>query len=325
MRAVLITGGAGFVGRHFTEYFLKNGYAVWCVDPLVPGTGGLNPFDWYFNPYQYGNFAFFEEDCRAFFKKNEVRKFDLVLHLAAIVGGRLMIENNPLAVADDLSIDASFWQWTIKAKPDKVITFSSSAAYPTYLQSEFQYHPLKEGEICFDVKLGIPDMSYGWAKLTTEYLGRLAYEKYGIKSVAYRPFSGYGNDQDITYPFPSILKRVQDAKDKVTVWGSGMQMRDFIHIDDCVRGVVTTMDKIDDGTALNLSTGVYTSFIDFAKLAGRILGKELEVTGTTDKPEGVFARAGDIRKQKKYGFTYQISLEEGIKRFYEGNSNNNNK
>ena len=66
---------------------------------------------------------------------------------------------------------------------------------------------LTEDMISFDLELGMPDMSYGWAKLTCEYLARLAYEKHGLKSVCYRPFSGYGEDQDDTYPFPSICKR----------------------------------------------------------------------------------------------------------------------
>ena len=59
--------------------------------------------------------------------------------------------------------------------------------------------------------------------------------------------------------------------------GHGTQMRDFIHIDDCVTGVLTTMDQIDDGGALNLSTGIFTSFIDFARLAANLAGFDPEV------------------------------------------------
>lgn len=320
---ILITGGAGFVGRHFTECFLKRGDEVHVVDSLVPGTGALSPEKWYFNTEKYGNkFKFFKEDCRDFFKFNI--EFDLVLHLAAIVGGRLMIENNPLAVADDLSIDSSFWQWAVRTKPGKVITFSSSAAYPICLQTEYAYHPLKEHELTFDVRIGTPDMSYGWSKLTTEYLGRLAYQKYGIKSVVYRPFSGYGDDQDMSYPFPSIFDRVKKSEGTVQVWGTGNQMRDFIHIDDCVRGVVTTMNKINDGSAINLSTGIYTSFKMLILQIASVLGKKVDmIIPMGSKPEGVYARAGDTAKQKKLGFDYKISLKEGIEKFYEVYRNNN--
>jgi nucleoside-diphosphate-sugar epimerase len=314
-RTVLITGGAGFVGRHFTEYFLKNGDTVYCVDSIVSATGGKLPTSWYFNPRSYKRFKFYEEDCRTFFKRSKLPRFDYVFHLAAMVGGRLMIENNPLVVADDLSIDSLFWQWATRAKPKKVITFSSSAVYPIMYQRKNNHKLLVENMIRFDGSFGMPDMTYGWAKLTTEYLGRLAYEKYGVRSVVYRPFSGYGEDQDLTYPFPTIMKRISEVKgNTIAVWGSGKQMRDFIHIDDCVRGVVETMDKIDNGDALNLSTGKLTSFSDLVHIAGDILGKKFKVETMGTKPEGVFARGGDTKKQKLYGFKAKISLKEGIER-----------
>jgi GDP-L-fucose synthase len=184
------------------------------------------------------------------------------------------------------------------------------------LQRPTGYKILKEEVIDFTDQLGVPDMSYGWAKLTHEYLARLAYEKHGLKSVVYRPFSGYGEDQDDSYPFPSICKRVIANKGAkvISVWGTGNQMRDFIHIDDCVEGVMKTMDKIDDAGALNLSTGIHTSFKDFVRVAARELGFSPDVVGTSDKPEGVFARAGCPEKQKKYGFEYKIGFETGVKR-----------
>ena len=144
-------------------------------------------------------------DCRDWFRSNLDTDFDYVYHLAAMVGGRLMIENNPLSVADDLSIDASYWQWAKSAKPKKTACFSSSASYPISLQKEDSYILLEERMIDFNENIGMPDMSYGWAKLTCEYLARLAYEKHNLKSVCYRPFSVMGKIKMI-YPFPSICK-----------------------------------------------------------------------------------------------------------------------
>jgi GDP-L-fucose synthase len=212
-----------------------------------------------------------------------------------MVGGRAMIENRPLAVADDLSIDAEYWQWAERTRPGKTVCFSSSAAYPINKQREGDYELLTEDMIRFDDDIGMPDMSYGWAKLTCEYLARLAYEKHGLKSVCYRPFSGYGEDQDDTYPFPSICKRAiaHRGQPTLTVWGTGEQMRDFIYIEDCVDGVLTTMDKIDDGV------------------------------GLSDKPSGVFARGGDTAKQEEFGFEYSVDFRKGIRialSLYEGNS-----
>lgn len=318
MRKILITGAAGFVGRHFTQRFLSEGDEVHAVDSVVKHTGGIDPDNGWplFEPREFENFYFYREDCRDWFRNHKDSDFDYVLHLAAVVGGRIMIEHNPLAVADDLSIDAHYWQWAAEARPQKTVTFSSSAAYPIKRQRQVGYHLLKEEMIEFGDDIAMPDMSYGWAKLTTEYLGKLAYNNYGLKSVVYRPFSGYGEDQDDNYPFPSICKRAiaKRGESQLSVWGTGDQMRDFIHIDDCVDGVVSTMDKIDDGEALNLSTGILTSFKEFALIAAEACGYQPEVVGTSDKPEGVFARGGDVTKQQNYGFRYAIPFKDGVRR-----------
>lgn len=318
MKKILITGGAGFVGRHFVKHFLEGGDEVHCVDSIVPLTGGIDPdAGWpLFDPRDFDNFHFRKEDCRDYFRRVKDRSFDCAFHLAAMVGGREMIEYNPLAVAEDLSIDAEYWRWARECMPAKTICFSSSAAYPIKYQTREHHVLLREDMIRFDTDVGMPDMSYGWAKLTHEYLARLAYEKHGIKSVTYRPFSGYGEDQDLAYPFPSICRRVIEhaGASMITVWGTGDQMRDFIHIDDCVSGVLMTMDQVDDGSAINLSTGTLTSFRQFATMAARQYGYCPEVVGTSNKPEGVFARGGDTTKQQSMGFGHTVDFAMGIER-----------
>lgn len=324
MRKVLVTGAAGFVGRHVVRRLLDSGDEVHAVDCIAKYTGGIAPeAGWpLFDPREYGNFHFYNEDCRAWFARTMDTDFDYAYHLAAMVGGRLMIENNPLAVADDLAIDAAYWGWARQSRPKKTACFSSSAAYPIRLQRAGNYVLLKEDMISFEGDIGMPDMSYGWAKLTCEYLARLGYEKHNLKSICYRPFSGYGEDQDDAYPFPSICKRAlaERGADVLNVWGTGTQMRDFIHIEDCVDGIMSTVDKIDDAGAVNLSTGILTSFIDFAKLTADVLGYRPEVKGLSDKPAGVHARGGDTAKQARLGFRAKTGLREGIERalkYYE--------
>ena len=318
MKRVLITGAAGFVGRHFCKYFLDKKFEVVAVDNIQKFTGAINPKKKWplFNPYDYKNFKFIKMDCVEWFNKNKNKEFDYVLHLAAIVGGREMIENNPLAVAQDLTIDSKFWEWCVTAKPKKTLYFSSSASYPLALQTKKSYRLLKESDINFSNNLGVPDYTYGWSKLTGEFLANIAYQKHGIKSVCYRPFSGYGEDQDINYPFPNLCKNlIMAEKNKfVQVWGDGKQMRDFIHIDDCVEGVIKTMDNVNNASPINLSTGIYTSFIDFIKLGKKITGYNFDIITKKSKPTGVYARGGSTQKQLKLGFKAQIKISDGIER-----------
>ncbi len=317
---VLIFGGAGFVGRHYTEHFLSKKYYVEIVDNIAPLSGGLSPKRWkLFNPYKFKKkFKFINQDCRNYFKKKLNKKFDLVINLAAIVGGREVIEYNPLAVAEDLEIDTAFWRWAVKNKNkiNHIITYSSSAAYPINLQKKKNYRLLKESDIDFSKQyLGKPDLSYGWAKLNNEYLALLAFEKYGIKNTVFRPFSGYGSDQDLNYPFPSIIKRAieHDKNKNFIVWGTGLQSRDFIHIKDVVRGSLIISKKIKNGKAVNLSNGKFLNFISLAKLILNMLGKKnIKVFGNSNKPEGVFARGGSVSLQKKLGFVSKISINDGI-------------
>lgn len=322
MKAI-ITGGAGFVGRHVCARLIGLGYHVTLVDNLYPGSGARPLLEWmpHLRPGQ-GDVEFIQEDCRDYFRSRRAGQepFDVVVHLAAVVGGRLVIENDPLAVAVDLSIDAEFFHWLSRLpyRPRRVHYFSSSAAYPVAHQRPDHHVSLTEDMIDFDGQFfGRPDLTYGWAKLTGEYLARLEHQRHGHHITCYRPFSGYGEDQDMTYPFPSILMRAVRGEKPMTVWGSGRQMRDFIYIEDCIDGMLAISEQVGDGCGVNLSTGLATSFNEFAALAWEAVqgGREgLELKNTSDMPEGVFARYGSTRLQEELGFRYSTSFHAGIKR-----------
>ena len=292
MKNILITGHKGFVGTAYHNYFRsENVFGVDIQDELRP------------------------LDCRDFFRNYEQHfnhdyKWDLVIHLAAIIGGRSTIENNPLIVATDLSIDAEFFNWAAKYKPGRVIYFSSSAAYPIGLQNIQPYVNLSEGHI--DLKFpGRPDMTYGWSKLTGEMLAQFLI-KLGVPVHVFRPFSGYGETQNLDYPFPSIIRRVKNKETPLTVWGPGDQCRDFIHIDDIVNGTMAAIERNISGP-VNLGTGVATSFRQLARLAATMAGYEPEIITQPDKPTGVKYRVANVTKLNTF-YTPKITLEEGITR-----------
>lgn len=323
MDNALITGGAGFVGRHVCARLVKDGYHVTLVDNFYPGSGCVEPDQWmpHLRP-QKDKVKVVREDCRQFFRhyNGYSEKYDTVVHLAAIVGGRLVIENDPLAVGVDLSIDAEFFYWLSRLNyhPRRIHYFSSSAAYPVAYQRVQGHRALTEDMIHFDGEfIGQADLTYGWSKLTGEYLALLTHQKHGHHITCYRPFSGYGEDQDAAYPFPSILRRAVKGEKPMTVWGSGKQMRDFIYIEDCVDGMLSIADKTGDGTGVNLSSGIPHSFNTFAEKAWEAAQgsrEGLEVVNTASKPEGVFARYGSTALQERLGFHFRHTLDEGIRR-----------
>jgi len=315
--SALIPGGCGFVGRHMTSKLLSLGYHVTVVDNL---STGLAPEQWphhlRISEEHYSDFTFHHADFRSYVR-NATPDFDLICHLSAVVGGRLLIDGDPLAVASDLAIDADLFNWVVgPVRPRKLLYFSSSAAYPIALQRLEFHQPLSEDLISFSNQLGVPDMTYGWSKLTGEFLAGFAAQKYGLDVVIYRPFSGYGEDQDFTYPFPSIVRRVANRENPIVVWGSGEQQRDFIHIDDVLDAVLVSMNRLAPGEALNLGSGEGISFRRLAEMTCKILGHDAPVVNDASKPEGVFARVGDCRRMFSY-YRPRISLEQGIQRVYE--------
>jgi nucleoside-diphosphate-sugar epimerase len=317
---VLITGGAGFVGRWFTIELLKNGHAVTVVDNLVEGGGGIDPYknDWFAgDPTKFELFSWINDDCRSFFRSKD-SSWDLVIHLAAVIGGRLTIELNPLAVTEDLEIDSLFWRWVARVKPGAVVHFSSSAAYPIQLQTSKTKHVLAESDLNLEDLQGIPDLTYGWAKLTSEYISRVVSSQSGVKVATYRPFSGYGEDQDLSYPFTSIAKRAVDLKSSggtsFNIWGSGLQSRDFIHISDIVKIVFNTYHRVDSQNPLNLGTGIPTSFVSLAATALEILDLKAEIINEPNKPEGVFFRVANVSMMRKLNAEADVSVQTGMAR-----------
>lgn len=285
---ILITGDAGFVGRHFRKAFEAQGHKVTGVD-IVNGL-----------------------DARDFFRVDN-RYFDKVIHLAAVVGGRKLIEGSPLSLAVDLSIDAEMFSWALRTEPGCITYFSSSAAYPIFLQGKWQHKILEESDIS-PSDISTPDLTYGWAKLTGEMLAGHA-RRAGLTVHVYRPFSGYGEDQDLDYPFPSFIKRGKDRANPFQIWGDGEQVRDFIHIDDVVAGALAGCDA--DIQIANLCSGRATSFNDLAALVASAVGYEPEIEHLTAEPVGVAYRVGDPTFMNTF-YTPKISLEEGIQRALAG-------
>ena len=202
-----------------------------------------------------------------------------------------------------------------RSDPERLLYASSSAAYPVDLQGKDGAVALKESDIQFGGRLGQPDMTYGWSKLTGEYLARIAHQHYGLHTACVRPFSGYGEEQDLSYPVPSIALRAAKRESPITVWGSGLQGRDFVHIEDCIEAMLRILPQVNDGSAVNIGSGKLINFREVAKLFVQLEGYEAEVKPLEDKPVGVHSRYADISHMKKVlDWQPAISVEEGFGR-----------
>ncbi|MGD1844838.1 MAG: NAD-dependent epimerase/dehydratase family protein [Salibacteraceae bacterium] len=336
----LITGGCGFVGRNFVKRMHRTTQdTIFFVDDLSVGT---HPSTWLpeGTPVRkLDNLEIFGEDERMVFLKGDFRdvvreliaddqflktkygfdftKFSDVFHFAAIVGGRAKIDGDPMMVALDLSIDAEFFYWVTKHKPARVLYPSSSAAYPVDLQTDTNAIALSETDIDFK-KMGQPDMTYGWTKLTGEYLAFIAAKYYGVSVTCIRPFSGYGEDQDLTYPIPAIAARAAGKENPFEVWGSGKQGRDFVHIEDVMDCTLLAMEHITDGSAINIGQGRLTSFLEIIEIFTRFAGYNPTIKPLLDKPVGVHSRYCNMDYVKeRLGWEPKISIEDGMRRVYE--------
>lgn len=298
-KTALVTGASGFIGRHFTRYLRDTlGFRVDAIDLVESeGVGRMDAND------------FFREDTGD-------ETYDLVVHAAYHVGGRATIDGNPSVLALNLALDANMFDWAVCTGQKHVLYFSSSAVYPVELQTgkagPTRPFRLAEEHACPELPI-LPDARYGWAKLTGEKLAASAREQ-GVPVTVVRPFSGYGVDQSHDYPFPSLLTRVLRREDPVTVWGTGNQVRDWIHVEDVVRGAMLAVETETD--LVNLGTGRGTSMKEIIAIAMGMTGWDAPVCELRDKPDGVMERVANVSRLHEI-FRPRITLESGIREFID--------
>lgn len=332
-RPFLVTGGCGFVGRHLVKKLIPTGRDIWIIDNLF---SGIHPDLWLIkggfkkSPAKKNLLSYKKSGQRVFFINSDLTEilgneianskilpnFCDVFHLASIIGGRELIDNDPVLVAKDLAIDSLFFLWATRSpqRVQRILYASSSAIYPIHIQNKQKLIALKEELINFGDYIGKPDMTYGWSKLSGEYLARLVAERYRIPVACIRPFSGYGEDQDLSYPIPAIARRVAKRENPLTVWGTGKQGRDFVHIDDCIDAFFIILDKIGDGAGCNIGSGKITTFLEVLGLFCQLEGYSPKIKPLVGKPVGVAHRFCDISLLTGFGWQPKISNEVGFAR-----------
>lgn len=304
----LVTGSAGFVGRHTVVELRRRGWTVHGED-IADGWDSLATFAGSGGPLV---------DLAT--NRPVDRIYDLIVHAAASSPHRAAIDGEPQHLARNLQLDAAMFDWAVRTGQGRVLYLSSSAAYPIRLQTEEwlnAYGPRPLGEHLINLhqwsKTGdwSPDAVYGWTKLTGEMLGKQA-RAAGLPVTVVRPFSGYGEDQTEDFPFRALIERARRREDPFVIWGSGDQVRDWIHIDDVVAGMLAVVESGTD-EPVNLCTGIGTSMRELAELACEQVGYRPRFEFLADKPAGVAYRVGDsARFHEIYG--PEVTLAEGVAR-----------
>lgn len=284
---VFLSGSAGFIGRNLHRTLDEQGHHVTTCDLRAAHIG----------------------DALDFFRRDRT-PYDLAIHCAAIVGGRASIDGHPLGVATNLALDAWYMRWLIASRTRRAVYYSSSAAYPVDLQGPDSGHRLSEDDIDLTAPRQ-PDATYGLAKLTGEQLVPYA-EAEGSRVHVLRPMSGYGTDQALDYPFPSFIQRARRREGPFEIWGTGRQVRDWVHIDDVVGATLAAVDQDVTGPT-NIGTGRATSFNSLAALVCAEAGYKPTLHHILGAPDGVQYRVADPTKLHSF-YQPRISLEEGVRR-----------
>jgi nucleoside-diphosphate-sugar epimerase len=320
-KSALVTGGAGFVGRHVCTELERRGWDVISVD--------VRPTDVVWFPPEGARTSRIHviSDLHDFLhnaggvERSDIR-YDLVVHCAYAVGGRAGIDGLNDNFVRNTRLDSTLFEWAIRTHQPHVLYWSSSAVYPSTYQSPdvalslgFPVAPLKEDlQEPGDDRAPECESLYGWAKYVGELLAQTARVN-GVKVTVVRPFSGYGTDQSLDYPFPAFIDRARRRVEPFHVWGSLTQVRDWVHIDDVVAGALAAVDAGVSGP-LNICSGQGTAMGDLASMICQTAGYEPEII-TVDAPKGVEYRVGD---PTKFFDIYRptVSLEESVDRALRG-------
>lgn len=326
-KKVIVTGGAGFIGSKTADRLLELGAEVTIVDKLqLPSKSWL----WEAklrrlnNIYQKHGIKEIPLQILDLLTERDrfkllAEKHEVVFHLSAVFGGREFVDIHQAETAKILAIDHNVISSSYEAGIDRLHYSSSACVYPPSLNKH--NYLLKEDDILSTGEgWQSSDNLYGFAKLMGEMQLAAYHREHGFKSSACRYLTVYGEGEfSDSHAIAALTERALDKEDPYVVWGSGNQERGFTYVDDIVNGSVRATEKVTDATPINLGWDERYRIRDVATMILKVSGhKPKKVVFDTNKPEGPFSRALDIRRAKKMlGWEPKIRLEEGLRRTAE--------
>ena len=296
-KRILVTGGAGFLGRHVVERLRERG----CKEIFIPRRT--------------------EYDLT---REAEVERLyadvqpHLVIHLAAVVGGIGANRVNPGRFAyENLVMGALLMEYARRVRVEKFVCLGTICAYPKFAPVPFREEDLWEG---YPEETNAP---YGLAKKMLLVLGQAYREQYGFNAVYLLPVNLYGPGDNFapesSHVIPALIRKcieaVEDGRDEIVCWGDGSPTREFLYVEDCAEAIVLAAERYEGADPVNLGTGFEISIQDLVGMIAELCGFQGRVIWDTTKPNGQPRRRLDTQRAwDRFGFQAKTDFREGLRR-----------
>lgn len=297
---ILLTGGAGFLGSAIHKNLIERGVPEESI--IIPRSADHDLRQ--------------QEVC-----KEVVKGIDVIIHLAAKVGGiGFNMENPGSLFYDNLLMGVHLMEEARKANVKKFVAIGTICAYPKFTPVPFNEEALWNG---YPEETNAP---YGLAKKMLLVQSQAYRKQYGFNSIFLLPVNLYGPgdnfDPKSSHVIPALIKKCIDAvkngDEYITVWGDGSASREFLYVEDCAESIVLATENYDKEDPVNLGSGMEITIKDLVNLIAKTTGFTGEVSWDTSKPNGQPRRYLDVSKAKEeFGFTAKTTFEEGLRNTVE--------
>jgi GDP-L-fucose synthase len=299
-KRVLVTGGAGFLGPFVVEKLRERG----CNNIFVPE---MKDYDLV--------------QIEAVKRVYQDAQPDIVIHLAAVVGGIGANRENPgRFFYDNAIMGIQLIHEGYLRGIDKFVTLGTICAYPKFTPVPFKEEDLWNG---YPEETNAP---YGLAKKMLLVQAQAYRQQYGFNTIYLLPVNLYGPgdnfDPQSSHVIPALIKKCVDALEKVEdyieVWGTGKASREFLYAEDAAEAIILATEKYNKPDPVNIGAGFEITIKELAGLIAKLTGFKGEIIWDTSKPDGQPRRMLDTSKaEKEFEFKAKISFEEGLRRTVE--------